>query len=425
MRERLSFLINRLREHLLAKPLGACVLSVAGVFLAKLADGTWLDEVVPRISDTSLSTLLAIMASGMLVIATFAVAAMVTAYASASSSATPRSFSLVVADDLSQTALSAFIGSFIFSVVALIALKNAYFDRAGRFVLFVATLLVFAFVVFTFVRWVDRIARLGRPGNVIDTIEAAAARALNRRRAAPTLGGRPAGPGPAQGQAVPAAAVGYVEQVDIGALQTLAERIDGRIVVTALPGAFASPGRMLAVVDAGTRLLDDAEIEEVVGAFRVGGDRVFDDDPRFGLVALSEIASRALSPAVNDPGTAIDVIGTMVRLLSAWGAPAPDPEAPVHDRVEVPPLSIDDMLGDAFMAISRDGAGLLEVAIRLQKGLASLAATGEPAMRSAARRHSRLALARAEAALTLPEDLEAAREAAHWSSSYPAGPVTE
>ena len=33
---------------------------------------------------------------------------------------------------------------------------------------------------------------------------------------------------------------------------------------------------------------------------------------------MSEIASKALSPAVNDPGTAINVIGRLVRLLSTW-----------------------------------------------------------------------------------------------------------
>jgi uncharacterized membrane protein len=39
---------------------------------------------------------------------------------------------------------------------------------------------------------------------------------------------------------------------------------------------------------------------------------------RFGLITLSEIASRALSPAVNDPGTAIQIISSHVRLFSLW-----------------------------------------------------------------------------------------------------------
>lgn len=76
---------------------------------------------------------------------------MVSTYAAASSSATPRSFTLVLADDVSQNALSTFVGAFIFSVVALTAVKNAFYDKAGLFVLFVLTVIVFAMVIVTFV----------------------------------------------------------------------------------------------------------------------------------------------------------------------------------------------------------------------------------------------------------------------------------
>ena len=194
MGDRLRFLLNRINERLWVRPLAMCVLSTAVVFLAKTADNTGIGQLVPAITPDSIETLLTIISTSMLVISTFAVASMVSAYASASSTATPRSFSLVIADDVSQNALSTFIGAFIFSIVALIALKNGYYDRAGRFALFALTLMILATVVITFVRWVDRIARLGRLGGTIDKVEAATAAALQRRRRAPTLRGVPAGP---------------------------------------------------------------------------------------------------------------------------------------------------------------------------------------------------------------------------------------
>ncbi len=49
---------------------------------------------------------------------------------------------------------------------------------------------MFALVILIFLRWVDRIARLGRLGNTIDIVERAAATALDDRRRHPTLGGR-------------------------------------------------------------------------------------------------------------------------------------------------------------------------------------------------------------------------------------------
>jgi uncharacterized membrane protein len=118
---------------------------------------------------------------------------MLSAYAAAGSTATPRSYSLVVSDDVSQNALSTFIAAFIFSIVALIALKNGYYEKAGHFALFTLTIVVFALVVLTFLRWVDRIARLGRLATTIDKVEKATAAAMQRRRCAPTLGSAPAG----------------------------------------------------------------------------------------------------------------------------------------------------------------------------------------------------------------------------------------
>src|SRR5690606_26331503 len=106
MLDRIEFLLNRLRERLWVKPLFVCILSIGAAFLARLADDTGLGDLVPEISRDSIETLLEIISSSMLVIATFAVASMVTAYSSASNTATPRTFSLVISDDVSQNALS-------------------------------------------------------------------------------------------------------------------------------------------------------------------------------------------------------------------------------------------------------------------------------------------------------------------------------
>ena len=166
-------------------------------------------------------------------------------------------------------------------------------------------------------------------------------------------------------------------------------------------------------------MLSDIDASRIAQAFLIGDDRQFDEDPRFGLIVLSEIASRALSPAVNDPGTAIDIIGTFVRLFALWSEPIEEGDTRISecDRVEVPEISLRDMFDDAFTAIARDGAGAIEVAGRLQKAFESLASIGDAAMRDAAIHHSRLALARAENVLELPEDLEVVRKLAKFASS--------
>lgn len=421
MDNRIVLLLSRLRERLWVRPLVFCLLSVGGAFAAKQADHFEIGNLAPEIEPESIETLLSIVASSMLVIATFSVASMVSAYASASGSATPRSFPLIVADDVSQNALSAFIGAFIFSIVSLVALKNGYYERGGHFALFVLTIGVFAWVVVTFVRWVDRIARLGRLGTTIDKVEHAARTALEHRRLHPTLGGAAAALGEPPGHPVYATRVGYVRHLDVAALQTCAQTSGARVTVVALPGTFAAPGTALAYVDESGTDDDKIDPSKIRKAFEIGDQRAYDRDPRFGLVALSEIAGRALSPAVNDPGTAIDIVGTLIRLFAIWVRPLEEEEdEPVRcDRVYVPQLSVADMFDDAFTAIARDGASTMEVQVRLQKALRALASLDHAELSASARKHSRAALERARHALTFEADLVAVQDAAAWSATEP------
>ncbi len=418
-RDRLRFVFSRIKQHLWIKPLVLCVLSVGGTFLALLADDIGLSQVLPEVSLKSVESLLSIMASSMLVIATFAVGSMVAAYASASAGATPRSIPLVIADDTTQNALSAFIGAFIFSIVSLIAVQNDLFDSAGRFSIFTLTLVVFAIVLITFVRWVDRIARLGRVVNTIEKAEKAAADALDRRRHAPTLGALSVSSHQALGRgvAVCSSKVGYIQHIDLETLQFQAEALNCRVIVAALPGTFVSARRPLLRIEGDVENRDEFKPDAFSSAFEISSNRTFEDDPRFGLLALSEIADKALSPSTNDPGTAINVIGTMVRLFTLWQSPLEKDRVreTTYDRVSVPELVIDDLFDDAFTAIARDGAGMVEVSIRLQKAFCALAETDDEAMNLAARKHSRRALALSERAMSLPDDIDAVRREAAFS----------
>ncbi|MBQ0799195.1 MAG: DUF2254 domain-containing protein [Porticoccaceae bacterium] len=416
MNDRLRLLFHRIGEQLWIKPLLMCVLSILGIFLAKAADTTKIGAYVPEIRHDSIEALLSTISASMLIIATFAVGSMVTSYASASSKATPRSFALIIADDVSQNALSIFIGSFIYSLVGLIALENGYFERGGRFALFVLTLLVFTLVILTFVRWLDSIARLGRIQTTIDTVEKATRHALTRRRETPRLQGAATGLRHEQLTPVFTQNIGYLQCIDVACLQKYAEKHQLRMRIVCLPGTFCTPDRPLVYVwaeaDTPPTVLGNLDEETLSKAFIVDIERAFTDDPRFGLIVLSEIASKALSPAINDPGTAITVIGSMVRLLTEWSNVLETSAQPVkYDRIEVPELSSDDMFDDAFTAIARYGAGTVEVAVRLQKALHSLAVAGDKRFKEAALHQARMALTRSESALELEEERTAVKAA--------------
>ncbi|WP_370261804.1 DUF2254 domain-containing protein [Limnobacter sp.] len=414
MKENWRFWLNRLKEKLWLKPLVMCGLSIVAAFLAMLADGLE-PTLLPDVSTDSIVTLLELVASTMLVIAMFAVGSMVAAYSSASNSATPRSFPLVLADDTSQNALSTFIGVFIFSVVALIALKNNAYGQGGRFALFVFTVFVFALVILAFLRWVDNIARLGRLGHTVDKVERVTFQAMRIRMQNPYMGGVCMNTyGQASGVPLALANVGYLQRVDMAAIQAWALARQLRVGVLALPGTFCTPAKPVLEIYGlpGDHVENPEDTAPLLAAFHVADHRTFDQDPRFGVVVLSEIASRALSPAVNDPGTAIDVIGTLVRLFHQWEAPPVPAVEPVYPNVLVPSLRIEDLFDDAFTAIARDGATLVEVAIRLLKGLQALAEQGDEDMRRAAIAQAATAVERFRKAMPVQADVQRVEEAA-------------
>lgn len=289
--------------------------------------------------------------------------------------------------------LSVFVGAFIFAIAALSATTNDHVGKTGRFTLFVLTLLTVVAVVTVFVRWVDSIARLGRLSGVIAKVEAATAKAMQRRQQRPFLGGLAAS-GPPAGLSFHSEESGYLQWVDMAALQGIATRYKLRITLAGVPGSMVMPTRPLGYIlpdssDSGP--LDPGLLRK---AFVVGPVRRFDDDPRFGLVVLAEIACRALSPGINDPGTAIGILGSLHRLFATLAKPG-EQLAPEYGRIELPPLCLRDMFDDFFPAIARDGAGLIEVAMRLQRVLGELGHSGDAHMRLVAREDAALALRRA------------------------------
>lgn len=382
-----------------------CVLAVATALSALVLDPLIPDNVPSKIGADAVDRILGILASSMLAVATFSISTMVQAFAASSTTGTPRARRLVVEDRSAQQALATFIGAFVFSLVGLIALSTGVYGPSGRLVLFVVTIVVVVLILVMLLRWIHRLSQLGSLGETVDQVERAAQVAFENNRAEPYLGCRPAIDWPNDARPVFSSKVGYVVRIDVEKLSAIAEMRDCAIHVAVRPGAFITRDRPVALIDGAC---DEEASKTVRSCFMIGDQRGFEQDPRFGLIVLSEIASRALSPAVNDPGTAIDVIGTIVRLLSDWATERSAPNVK-HQRIFVPAVSAAALVRDSMSPIARDGAGMVEVCIRLRKAFAALAALGQPDLAAAANEIAQEALARAEAQLSFPGDIERLR----------------
>ncbi len=374
----------------------------------------WLAPFIPdyisaEMGADAVEDILRIIATSMLAVATFSLSTMVSAFDATTNTATPRAAQLLTEDRTAQNAIATFIGAFIYSLVGIIALRAGLYGSSGRLILFGVTICVVITVVITFFRWIDYISRLGRLSEVLSKVENAARDTVVAQFASPHLGGRPWQEPPQDAVAIGCVPVGYVQHVDIAMLAELASANEGSLYVAQRPGAFVSAGEPLCYASWKT---DEDDIKAVRSAFLVGSDRSFRQDPRFGLIVLAEVASRALSPGINDPGTAIDVLGRVVRILSDAVSCRDAAEQPQHDSLYIDTINVGEMLDDVFMPVARDGAGMVEVGLRLQKALASLAKLDDPEIRRAAQRLSRIAQARSEAALKLPYEISAIAGAA-------------
>ena len=93
-----------------------------------------------------------------------------------------------------------------------------------------------------------------------------------------------------------------IQSVDVAALVVLADRTDVVIELISAVGGTLVQGTPILVVRGGKETIKERDLRKAV---RIGLGRTFEQDPKYSLHILSDIAARALSPAVNDPSTAV------------------------------------------------------------------------------------------------------------------------
>jgi len=368
-------------------------------------------HLVPRdfalsLGGDAVDDILSILASSMLAVTTFSLATLVTAYTSLVGSVSPRAAELLVSDSGVRRSLATFVGAFVYSIVGIVAVHTGYYGAGGRVILFFVTLVVLTLVVLAMLRWIGQLSQLGQIGDLVGRVVKVTEKALASRPIACARNDQsPAGQA---GHRLKACEVGYVQNVDLEGLGAFADRCHAKLRLEVLPGELVHPGVVLLSVE-GHELSPD-EAEELRGKISIGARRTFEQDPRYGLTVLGEIAARALSPGVNEFGVAREVIGRTARLLSAWVEDGREDETP--PSVTLPPLDMDVLLQDALAPVARYGAGEPALQRDLHTALLALTWAGDERLAAAARRLSRDALDHARRTLHRKEDLLEVRRAA-------------
>jgi uncharacterized membrane protein len=164
-----------------------------------------------------------------------------------------------------------------------------------------------------------------------------------------------------------------IGSLDVDALINEAERADAVIeVVCGVGDTVLDESVILNVYGAKAPLAES----RLVAAIRLTAQRTFEQDPKFPIRLLVDIAIKALSPAINDPTTAVQAIDEIEDLLRRLGRRdldvgfAADRSGAL--RLIVPMPTWDDYLRLAFDEIRQYGGGSVQVARRLRAALAGV-----------------------------------------------------
>lgn len=392
-------------------------LAIFGLGIARLSS-----VFLPEMNDlglkmTSVDRLLDIISNSMLAVTTFSLTVMVTVYRSTASQWTPRIHRLIVEDSTTQNTLATFIGAYVYAGTAIVLREVGLFDEESILPIFVLTVGVLALIVIAMIRWVLHLQTFGSLMDSTRQVEGITRKAIEDRMQNNCLGARALDAQtriPEGSLSVTAPISGYVQKIDVQRLQGVAERRGLQVFVLVEVGSFCFKGDTIARVfdmdrgDGRERTVGSLA-ETTRDAIILGDLRSFEQDPRFGLMVMAEIGSKALSAGINDPGTAIDIITRLVRLLLRYSAETAQAR---YDRVWIRRLDPNDLIDDAFGSIARDGAAQIEVQMRLQKAFAGLCDHGDADMAAAAQAMAVRELLRIEQTLTFEPDRERLRNAA-------------
>lgn len=164
-----------------------------------------------------------------------------------------------------------------------------------------------------------------------------------------------------------------LEAIGLEQLVRLASSCDGRIDVVAAVGDTIMEGIPLLHVFGARQRVDEQELRD---ALELGEERTFEQDPKYAIRLLVDIAIKALSPAINDPTTAVQALDQIGDLLLRLGNRRLEVGSFRDDsgrvRLVIPFPSWDDFLHLAFEEILSCGAKSVQVMRRMKALMADL-----------------------------------------------------
>lgn len=260
---------------------------------------------------------MATVAASLLSLVVLVTSAMLLALQLASAQLTPRIIAFVYRNTARKLLLSYFVFTFTFAVGVLVRIEDSVPWLSGYFAAY-SFLLNLALMLY----FIDEVGKTLRPSSVLrvmgllgrEVIAAVYPRPLDGQRALPpepiaALDGKP-------DRIIMNSVGGSVLAFDLKGLMSLAEQSDCLIELIPQVGDFVAVGDPLFQIFEGGGDLSEEALRKSVA---LGQERTLEQDPMFAFRIIVDIASKALSPAINDPTTAVLAIDQIHHLLREVG----------------------------------------------------------------------------------------------------------
>lgn len=374
----------------------------------------WLDSVVAApvgfrpdlVSDQSAASNFA----GAIAAATLAFVAVVfattlVAIQLAASQYSPRTVRIFIRSRVTRVTLGLFLATFVFALIALVDNRSSL-PSPKQFapIVSVTTLLALTVAtVFGFIAYLHSVVRLMRVQYLLEEIATEGRQAIEKNFPLPSayLDVEPPAPVASPGRLFYRGKTGVLTATDLHGLVELCRQKDCWVELTVGVGEYLAHGTPFAWVHGGA-----VDAGEVTKFFLIRGERTFVQDPAFGFRQLVDVAARALSPAVNDPTTAVQAIDRIGDLLAVVGN-RPDPTGLLVDstgavRVKRELRDFEALATLACTEIIRYGADAPQVARRLTAVFDDLEVTLPPDRHAAIACQQSLLAAAVSGALPAP-----------------------
>ena len=392
MNERLALLLRQvvynLRGGFLIRPLVIAVtLGCAGAVLSWMEEalpaiGAWVPVILfPSRADPQIAqVILSGIATSTMTVVSIVFAILLMTLTLASMQFSPRIILSFTRDRVTQWTLGVFLGTFLYCVAALPAARSQPTPFSPVATVLGAILLALACVCWLLF-FIHHVSQSISVNQIVDKIASETEAVIDEMMPSVRRHGfvkRDEQRGQQPEFTILSDRSGYIRFVDLKRLLLLATSYRVAVQVLRRVGHFVPANVPIMRVSKPERLPPEGTAM-LLGAFDLGPSRTLQQDVEFGVLQIVDIALRAISPAVNDPSTAVSCVDQLSRILIQFAARQP-PESVLYDRPGVARVSIDwidfeRLLDSAFEQIRLYSQSDVAVSLRVLRAFGDIART--------------------------------------------------